>query len=261
MEYRKLPEPSLFLEAALANFDEADWIIWQKGICVRRENSLLAIISNEEGSICYFTDIKDVFSVEGKLFIVSSEGVFAWDGEKEPEKQDIPLLPHLQIDQAGFCGWKDFRYQVWMGEEEFLLPQDCTKPRFFPFQESLFWSYWGKIFLWEKGEVQCLEDIAENYEELIPLENNWLVAVYEKKILALHTDFPKKRFDNDQIFEVSASTEGDCLWILLGDGTILEWNLQQEDEPEELGYFDGAEGFVGEELILVDDELVSFLKD
>ena len=142
MEYRKLPEPSLFLEAALANFDEADWIIWQKGICVRRENSLLAIISNEEGSICYFTDIKDVFSVEGKLFIVSSEGVFAWDGEKEPEKQDIPLLPHLQIDQAGFCGWKDFRYQVWMGEEEFLLPQDCTKPRFFPFQESLFWSYW-----------------------------------------------------------------------------------------------------------------------
>lgn len=262
MEYKKLPEPSLFLEAALANFDEAEWIMWQEGICVRRENSLLAMSSEDTGSICYFSDIKDVFSIDGDIVILSTDGVFIWDGEEEPEKMDIPTLPHLKINPLGVCGWKDFRYHVWFGKNEYILPEDCTKPRFFPSQACLFWTFWGKIFLWEEGkEIQCLEAIPENYEEIIPLENKWLAIIYEKKIVGLHTDFPKKRFDNDQIFEVRASIQSDCLWILLGDGTLLEWNLLQEDEPEEIGFFEGAEGFVGEGLLLVDDEIVSFWDD
>ena len=264
MDIRVLPEPDLFLEAALSNFDEADWNIWSEGLCVQRENSVLAYLSETEGRMIHLSDIKNVYSIGSKIALLSSEGMFLWDGIGEPEVLDIPYLTHLKLvfteeDGIIFCAWDNFRYILGTEKKKIQLPLNCTKPRFFPNQKCVFWSYWGKVFIWKDAEVECLEAFSEDYEELIPLCGTWLVAVYEKQLIAFHPEFPKKRFDNDQIMEVRASSEGDCLWILLADGSLLEWNPQQEDEPEELGCFEGADGFVGEGKLLVDDEIQSWL--
>lgn len=264
MDIRELPEPDLFLEAALSNFDEADWHMWSEGLCVQRENSVLAYLSETKGAIVYLTAVKDVFIVGSKIALLSSEGSFLWDGLGEPEALDCPYLTHLKLTETEedgilFCAWNDFRYVLGTAEEQVLLPLNCTKPQFFPNQRSVFWVYWGKIFIWKDAEVECLEAFAEDYEELIPLGGTWLVAVYEKSLIAFHPAFPKKRFDNDRMMEVRASSQGDCIWILLADGSLLEWNPQQEDEPEELDCLDGADGFVGEGMLLVEDEVQSWL--
>lgn len=266
MRIENLAEPDLFLDAAIEEFEEAQWHQWSKGLCVQKESSVLSYLSEEQGYLMVFDHPITVSICYDRILIHHSDGVLIWDGEEELRECFPASTTHLSVTsisrddtqklQYGY--WKDYGYSFFDGEKEHRLPLSAEKVQLFPFSSLVYWVFWGKIFLWSPEESYCLQHVDESYDELLPLTDGYLLAVYERKLLVLHGEYPVKRFDNEQILDVALAASSDRIWILLVDGTLLEWN-PSETEPVELGVIPQAEQIIGHGVVLTLEGILRFL--
>jgi hypothetical protein len=246
------------LSAAVENADKVTWVLWPNKVCAfyDEEGSLLSYDPRDQTGFLLRGIVNgQVFAGEKELYLLSENGVYSWDGREKITKLSIPVWRNMDISDAGHCGWENHRYRATFSGKETLLPLAADKVRLLADGNGVFWEYWGTIFYWTEKNFCGLESIEESYDHLISLKGGWIVAIYEYQIIAIHSKYPKKSWMDHSLIDVIPTTDKCGLQILLADGFLLEWRLDEQDEPEEIAELQG-EVFIAYDAIVMDEEII-----
>ena len=250
MEVRRLPQPQIFVDSAIENIGQVQRLSWADGFCLRYQDSVLCYDFDGEGYLGRFAVVQHIYTLHNSICIQTKTGVYTWDG-----KQSITEYPvHgyvVLLASWGYVAWQDFRYHVYTTEGRKIF--ECVTDSIVGILPDTIGVLCRCNDMYSIHTVDCVHVLPaiESPLAIHILTDMWVCVEYFHSILCLHPVHPHREWCTSNIREVRGNTGANALVVLLEDGTILTWSMEQSF-PQRQQRIVGAECLLGSTTVVVD---------